>query len=125
MAKILIVDDEPQATILLEMLLSSRGYKTVAVNESSEAIQVAKETDPDLIILDLMMPEPDGFKVCRMLRADSRFMLTPILIITALDDTDSRIVAFGAGADDYLIKPYNVDELVSIIKALLHEGVGN
>lgn len=125
MTKILIVDDEPQATTLLEMLLSSRGYKTVAVNESSEAIQVARETDPDLIILDLMMPEPDGFKVCRMLRADSRFMLTPILIITALDDTDSRIVAFGAGADDYLIKPYNVDELVSIIKALLHEGVGN
>jgi DNA-binding response OmpR family regulator len=125
MAKILIVDDEPQATTLLEMLLSSRGYKTVAVNESSEAIQVARETDPDLIILDLMMPEPDGFKVCRMLRADSRFMLTPILIITALDDTDSRIVAFGAGADDYLIKPYNVDELVTIIKALLHEGVGN
>lgn len=125
MSKILIVDDEPQATTLLEMLLSSRGYKTFAVNESSEAIQVARETDPDLIILDLMMPEPDGFKVCRMLRADSRFMLTPILIITALDDTDSRIVAFGAGADDYLIKPYNVDELVSIIKALLHEGVGN
>lgn len=125
MAKILIVDDEPQATTLLEMLLSSRGYKTFAVNESSEAIQVARETDPDLIILDLMMPEPDGFKVCRMLRADSRFMLTPILIITALDDTDSRIVAFGAGADDYLIKPYNVDELVTIIKALLHEGVGN
>lgn len=125
MSKILIVDDEPQATTLLEMLLSSRGYKTVAVNESSEAIQVARETEPDLIILDLMMPEPDGFKVCRMLRADSRFMLTPILIITALDDTDSRIVAFGAGADDYLIKPYNVDELVSIIKALLHEGIGN
>ena len=125
MSKILIVDDEPQATTLLEMLLSSRGYKTFAVNESSEAIQVARETDPDLIILDLMMPEPDGFKVCRMLRADSRFMLTPILIITALDDTDSRIVAFGAGADDYLIKPYNVDELVSIIKSLLQEGRGN
>jgi DNA-binding response OmpR family regulator len=125
MSKILIVDDEPQATTLLEMLLSSRGYETVAVNESSEAIDVARESDPDLIILDLMMPEPDGFKVCRMLRADSRFMLTPILIITALDDTDSRIVAFGAGADDYLIKPYNVDELVSIIKALLHEEIGH
>lgn len=123
MAKILIVDDEVQATTLLDMLLTSRGYTTVAVNESSQAIDVARETDPDLIILDLMMPDPDGFKVCRMLRADSRFMLTPILIITALDDTDSRIVAFGAGADDYLIKPYNVDELISIIKALLHEGV--
>jgi len=125
MAKILIVDDEPQATTLLEMLLSSRGYQTVAVNESAQAFDVAKETGPDLIILDLMMPEPDGFKVCRMLRADSRFLLTPILIITALDDTDSRIVAFGAGADDYLIKPYNVDELVSIIRALLQEEVGS
>lgn len=125
MAKILIVDDEPQATTLLEMLLSSRGYDTVAVNESSSAIKVARETDPDLIILDLMMPEPDGFKVCRMLRAETRFTFTPILIITALDDTDSRIVAFGAGADDYLIKPYNVDELISIIKALLQEEVGD
>jgi DNA-binding response OmpR family regulator len=123
MAKILIVDDEPQATTLLEMLLSARGYETAAVNESSTAFQVAKDTDPDLIILDLMMPDPDGFKVCRMLRADARFTFTPILIITALDDTDSRIVAFGAGADDYLIKPYNVDELVSIIKTLLHEEI--
>jgi DNA-binding response OmpR family regulator len=125
MAKILVVDDEPQATKLLEMLLSSRGYETVAVNESSTAIKVARESEPDLIILDLMMPEPDGFKVCRMLRAEARFTFTPILIITALDDTDSRIVAFGAGADDYLIKPYNIDELVSIIKSLLHEEIEN
>lgn len=125
MTKILIVDDEPQATTLLEMLLTSRGYETIAVNDSATAIDTAIETDPDLIILDLMMPEPDGFKVCRMLRADSRFMLTPILIITALNDTDSRIVAFGAGADDYLMKPYNVDELITNIKTLLHEGVGN
>ena len=125
MTKILIVDDEPQATTLLEMLLNSRGYETIAVNDCSTAIDTAIETDPDLIILDLMMPEPDGFKVCRMLRADSRFMLTPILIITALNDTDSRIVAFGAGADDYLMKPYNVDELITNIKTLLHEGVGN
>lgn len=125
MAKILIVDDEPQATALLEMLLSARGYSTVAVNESSTAFQVAVESDPDLIILDLMMPDPDGFKVCRMLRADTRFTFTPILIITALDDTDSRIVAFGAGADDYLIKPYNVDELITIIKALLHDRNGH
>lgn len=123
MAKILIVDDEPKATTLLEMLLSAKGYETVAVNESSVAVKIAIETHPDLIILDLMMPEPDGFKVCRMLRADARFTFTPILIITALDDTDSRIVAFGAGADDYMIKPYNVDELVAIIKNLLREEI--
>lgn len=123
MEKILIVDDEPQATTLLEMLLSARGYETVSVNESSIAVKTAIETQPDLIILDLMMPEPDGFKVCRMLRADTRFIFTPILIITALDDTDSRIVAYGAGADDYLIKPYDVDELAMIIKNLLQEEI--
>lgn len=123
MAKILIVDDDPQATTLLDMLLSTRGYSTTVVNESAVAVKVAIETRPDLVILDLMMPEPDGFKVCRMLRADSRFIFTPILIITALDDTDSRIVAYGAGADDYLIKPYDVEELAMIIKTLLQEEI--
>lgn len=123
MAKILIVDDDPQATTLLEMLLSPRGYETVSVNDSAIAVRIAIETHPDLIILDLMMPDPDGFKVCRMLRADARFIFTPILIITALDDTDSRIVAYGAGADDYLIKPYDVDELAAVIKSLLQEEI--
>jgi DNA-binding response OmpR family regulator len=125
MAKILIVDDDHQATTLLEMLLSARGYSTLSVNESAIAVKTAIDTRPDLIILDLMMPEPDGFKVCRMLRADARFIFTPILIITALDDTDSRIVAYGAGADDYLIKPYDVDELAMIIKNLLQEEIEN
>jgi DNA-binding response OmpR family regulator len=123
MAKILIVDDDPQATTLLEMLLTPKGYETVSVNESALAVRIAIETHPDLIILDLMMPDPDGFKVCRMLRADARFIFTPILIITALDDTDSRIVAYGAGADDYLIKPYDVDELAAVIKNLLQEEI--
>ena len=118
MAKILIVDDDQQATTLLEMLLSARGYEAISVNESSLAVNTAIETHPDLIILDLMMPEPDGFKVCRMLRADARFIFTPILIITALDDTDSRIVAYGAGADDYLIKPFHLAELNARIKSL-------
>jgi DNA-binding response OmpR family regulator len=67
-----------------------------------------------------MMPDPDGFKVCRMLREDTQFIFTPILIITALDDTDSKIVAFGAGADNYMIKPYDVDELAKTIEMMLH-----
>ena len=119
MAKILIIDDEIQTTNLLEMLLSERGYETVSVNDSSMAIQEANSTKPDLILLDLMMPEPDGFKVCRMLREETHFMFTPIIIITALDDTDSKIVAYGAGADSYLVKPYDIDELTSVIKSLL------
>lgn len=119
MTKILIIDDEIQTTTLLEMLLSDRGYETISVNDSSLAVQVAKSTNPDLILLDLMMPEPDGFKVCRMLREDERFIFTPIIIITALDDTDSKIVAFGAGADDYIMKPYDVDDLANTIKRML------
>jgi DNA-binding response OmpR family regulator len=119
MPKILIVDDDIQTTTLLDLLLTERGYETTTVNDSSLAIQVAKSSKPDLILLDLMMPEPDGFKVCRMLREETQFIFTPILIITALDDTDSKIVAFGAGADNYMIKPYDVDELAATIKLML------
>lgn len=125
MAKILIVDDDPQATTVLSMLLSRRGYEVIAENDSGSAVKIAIESQPDLIILDLMMPDPDGFKVCRMLRADARFIFTPILIITALDDTDSRIVAYGAGADDYLMKPYEVEELTITVKNLLQEEIEN
>ena len=121
MTKILIIDDDRPTTNLLEMLLTQKGYEPFSENNSSNAVKVAQETNPDLIILDLMMPEPDGFKVCRMLRADTQFIFTPILIITALDDTDSKIVAYGAGADSYLIKPYDIDELDATIKSLLRE----
>lgn len=121
MAKILIIDDDIQTTKLLELLLAERGYTATSVNDSTLAIQKAKSTSPDLIILDLMMPEPDGFKVCRMLREDAQFIFTPILIVTALDDTDSKIVAYGAGADSYIIKPYDIEELAKNIKALLRD----
>ena len=123
MTKILIVDDDIHVTDLLGKVLSAEGYETIAVNESSTAIEVAVSTNPDLVILDLMMPQPDGFKVCRMLREDPNFMYTPILIVTALDDSDSRIVAFGAGATDYLTKPFNLDELVSLTKTLISESI--
>ena len=123
MTKILIVDDDIHVTDLLGKVLSAEGYETIAVNDSSTAIEVAVSTNPDLVILDLMMPPPDGFKVCRLLREDPNFMYTPILIVTALDDSDSRIVAFGAGATDYLTKPFNLDELVSLTKALIDESI--
>lgn len=123
MAKILIVDDDIQTTKILELLLSEKGYEPTSVNDSSQAIQVAKTINPDLIILDLMMPEPDGFKVCRKLREDAQFIFTPILIVTALDDTDSKIVAYGAGADNYLIKPYDIDELADTLKRMLRKDI--
>jgi pilus assembly protein CpaE len=114
------VDDDNLVTQLLEKLLKIEGYKTTAVNDSSKAIEIATSIKPDLFLLDLMMPQPDGFKLCRMLRQTPDFTLTPIIIITALDDSDSRAVAFGAGANDYITKPFHPDELSERIKELLN-----
>ena len=115
MKKIMVVDDDKDATSLFEEVLKAEGYAAVLLNESSKAVQVAKLEKPDLFILDLMMPEPDGFKLCRMLRKEPDFRHTPIIIVTALNDTDSRIVAIGAGANDYLTKPFRLDELYTSI----------
>lgn len=119
MTKIMIVDDDPQVTMLLGKLLAMEGYAVSAVNESAEAHQTALSEKPDIFLLDLMMPDPDGFKLCRTLRADSHFIFTPIIIVTALDDSDSRVVAFGAGANDYITKPFRTSDLVERIKKLV------
>jgi DNA-binding response OmpR family regulator len=121
MAKIMIVEDDLQASTFLAELLTAEGYHPIVVNESARAIDMANATLPDAFLLDLMMPDPDGFKLCRMLRANTKFIVTPIISVTALDDMDSRIVAFGAGANDYIVKPFRIDALTSKIKALLPE----
>lgn len=119
MAKILIVDDDKGATDLLARIVATDGHVPTTVNESKKAIEIANQVEPDLIILDLMMPEPTGFQLCRMLREMPKYLFTPILIVTALDDTDSRVVAFGAGADDYVTKPIHIEELTQRIRELL------
>src|SRR5262245_31498957 len=102
MSKIMIVDDDTGATTLLEKLMRLEGLIPTTVNESRLAMGVAAIIMPDLFILDLMMPEPTGFQLCRMLRSNENFESAPIIILTALDDNDSKIVAFGAGASDYI-----------------------
>lgn len=119
MAKILIVDDDNLVTTLLEKLLSIDGFETKSLNESALAVDTARAMKPDLFLIDLMMPQPDGFRLCRMLREIPEFSLTPIIIVTALDDGDSRAVAFGAGANDYITKPFHPDELTERINELL------
>ena len=121
MTKIMVVDDDKDATALFEEVLKTEGYEPLILNESSKALQLAKQEKPALFILDLMMPEPDGFKLCRMLRREPEFKHTPIIIVTALNDTDSRIVAIGAGANDYLTKPFRLDELYTSIKDHLED----
>lgn len=120
MTKIMVVDDDKDATTLFEEVLKAEGYEPITINDSSTAVAIAKREMPDLFVLDLMMPEPDGFKLCRMLRKESEFRFTPIIIVTALNDTDSRIVAIGAGANDYLTKPFRLDELYSSIREQLN-----
>jgi DNA-binding response OmpR family regulator len=117
MAKILIVDDDAQVTTLLKKYLSSKIFEVITINQSSKAIQTANLIHPDLFILDLMMPPPDGFELCTMLRADPKFTQTPILIITAMDISNSKATSFGA--NDYLAKPFNLDELVTRLEILL------
>jgi DNA-binding response OmpR family regulator len=119
MTKIMIVDDDIETTDILETLLKMEGYEPISVNDSTIAAQEASRVHPDMFLLDLMMPGIDGFKLCRLLRADREFAHTPIIIITALADNDSRIVAYGAGANDYITKPYLPNDLVSKIKDLI------
>jgi len=123
MTKIMVVDDDKDATALFEEVLRAEGDEAIILNESAKAVQVAKKEKPSLFGLDLMMPEPDGFKLCRLLRKEPEFKNTPIIIVTALNDTDSRIVAIGAGANDYLTKPFRLDELYTSIKEHLEDVI--
>lgn len=120
MPKILVVDDDKAATALFHQALTMNQYEVITLNESSRVLEVAAEELPDLVILDLMMPDPDGFKVCRMLRAEPNLRRLPIIIVTALNDTDSRLVAIGAGANDYLVKPFHLDTLFKSVENLLN-----
>ncbi|HKJ37274.1 MAG TPA: response regulator transcription factor [Anaerolineales bacterium] len=119
MAKIMVVEDDKDYILLYKEYLTLVGYEAITEQHSSKAMDVAHATQPDLFILDLMMPEPDGFKLCRMLRADPMFGGTPIIIITALNDLDSKMVALGSGANDYLTKPFRIEDLKLRIDALL------
>jgi len=118
----MVVDDEKEYTTLYRDYLTLVGFEAIVENESWKVMEHARNAKPDLFILDLMMPEPDGFKLCRMLRAEPDFKRTPIIIITALNDMDSKLVAMGAGANDYITKPFHIGDLKSRINTLLEKA---
>ena len=115
---ILIVDDEPIGRQLIDAILYKEGYNLEFAENGKEAFEKAKALNPDLILLDVMMPEVDGFEVCQMLRADKNMVNVPIILVTALDDIDSRIRGLEAGADDYISKPFDRLELLARIKII-------
>jgi DNA-binding response OmpR family regulator len=118
-ARILVVDDEPSVTDLLAYNLRKAHYDVVIATDGSQAMQLAQESDPDLILLDLMLPEIDGLDVCRELRKTSR---VPIIMITARGEEIDRVVGLELGADDYVSKPFSVRELLARIKAVLRRA---
>ena len=122
MKKILVVDDDIHATTLFKTILTAKGFDALIVNDSSISVQTAASTNPDLIILDLMMPEPNGFEVCRMLRADPKFSRTPIVIFTAMGDNESKTLALEAGANEFLTKPFRVEDLMQRIQSLIDKA---
>lgn len=116
--KILIADDEPDILEILEFNLTSQGYKVTTAKNGDEAIEKAKKTSPDLIILDIMMPGKTGIEVCNILRTQTQFQQTLIVFLTAMSDENTEIRGLETGADDYITKPISPKVLVSKVNAL-------
>lgn len=118
MPKILIVDDDVSITELMKALVKMEGHEPTTVNDSLRAMEAAKSVNPDLITLDLMMPGLTGFELCELLHQEPKFANTPIIIVSARDDTESKERAMQAGAREYITKPFGVDQLMTKIKEL-------
>ncbi len=115
---VLIVDDDQSARITLEALLIHQGYELALASNGEEALRKAAELTPDVILLDVMMPGMDGFQVCRRLRADPRLTEIPVILVTALDDQESRLRGIEMGADDFVTKPYDRAELRARVRTI-------
>lgn len=114
--KILVVEDELTLQETLAYNLKRQGYEVETASDGPSALEIARSTQPNLILLDIMLPGLDGFEVCRLLRQE---MSTPVLMLTARDDEIDRVVGLEVGADDYLTKPFSMRELIARVKALL------
>ncbi|MCB0311201.1 MAG: sigma-54-dependent Fis family transcriptional regulator [Bdellovibrionales bacterium] len=119
MSKILAVDDNQEALFALESLLSEEGYPVVTASDGVEALQKIKEERPDLVLLDVVMPKMDGLSVARQVKADPNLRYTTLILLTSLDDTENLEQGLSAGADGYITKPYQKQELLARIKAAM------
>jgi two-component system, OmpR family, response regulator MprA len=120
--RILVVDDEPSVRDALDRALRMDGYRVQLASDGTEALDALAHTPPDAIVLDVLMPGPDGLEVCRRLRAAGD--RTPVLMLTARDAVPDRVKGLDAGADDYLVKPFALEELGARLRALLRRSGG-
>jgi DNA-binding response OmpR family regulator len=117
-ARILVVDDVRENVRLLEAVLQAHGYDVVSTTDGDTALELAASAEPDLVLLDVLMPQPDGYAVCRRLRAHEETAVLPVIMLTASEGSE-KTKAIEAGADDFIPKPFNRDELLTRIRSLL------
>ena len=119
MTKILVVDDDKNLLEVIKYNLVNANYSIVLAESGTQALETARQEKPDLIILDVMLPEIDGFEVCRILRNE---MSVPILILSAKTDEIDKVVGLELGADDYITKPFSIRELMARVRAMIRRG---
>jgi DNA-binding response OmpR family regulator len=122
MERILIVDDETDCQTVLAMYLEGQGYRVECAASGSEALSIFENDSPDLVISDVMMPEMDGFEFCRRLRATRLGQLVPFIFLSGQGELESKIEGHSMGADDYLVKPFQSEEILAKIKAQLERS---
>jgi DNA-binding response OmpR family regulator len=123
MPRVLIVEDDADIAALIAHYLEKAGYATDVVPEGGRALSQARESQPDLVILDLMLPGLSGLEICKALRADNRTAGLPIIMLTARGEESERILGLDVGADDYVVKPFSPNELMARVRALLRRTV--
>jgi len=119
--KILVVDDEADLVETVRFPLELDGYNVLVSYNGEDALNQARKEKPDLIILDLMLPKLDGYKVCRLLKFDERYKHIPILMLTAKTQEKDKILGMETGADEYITKPFEMDDLIKKVKAYLNK----
>ena len=119
MKKILIVDDEADIIEILKFVLEAQGYECITASDGEEGLRLARECNPDLIILDVMMPKINGYKISRLLKYDRKYKDIPILMVTARSQEEDKLIGEETGADEYITKPFQVDFVVEKVKSYL------
>lgn len=118
MTKILIVDDEKDIVETLSFMLKTKGYEILTAYDGEEGLKLAKEERPDLIILDVMMPKINGYKICRLLKYDAKYKNIPIVMVTARSQEGDKLIGEETGADKYITKPFEFSDILEVISEL-------
>ena len=119
MKKILIVDDEADIIEILQFVFEANGYKCITALDGEEGLKLARESSPDLILLDVMMPKINGYKISRLLKYDNKYKNIPIIMITARSQEEDKIIGEETGADEYITKPFQVEYVLEKVKNYL------